>query len=744
MIKGFRVYQQLDSMDCGPTCLRMIAKFYGRNYSLSSLRDFCFLSRDGVSLNGISEGAEKIGFRTHSAKLTFQQLDEEAILPCILHWNQNHFVVLPPQNYKRNKKRSKIIIADPAHGLVKIDQDTFLKSWINPGTNLGYALLLEPSPFFHENTNSAKNKIKFSFLFGYLKPYKKYISQLFVGMIIGSLLSLIAPFLTQSLVDYGINQQNIGFVYLILFAQIALFFGNTAIEIIRSWLILHVNTRINISIISDFLIKLMRLPIKFFDIKRIGDITQRITDHQRIEQFLTGTSLYTLFSLINLLVFSFVLAIYSIQILIVFLVGSAISLIWILIFLKKRRELDYIRFQRMSENQNNLYEIITGMQDIKMNGSETSHRWGWERIQAKLFKLNVKSLSLSQIQSIGSTFFTQLKNIFISFIAAKEVINGNISLGMMLSVSYITGQMNSPIEQLLSFFQIAQDAKISIERLNEIHNSDDEEKGDELNAVNEIETLSANPKENIINHNIITLDNVSFQYADKGSPLILNKISLNIPIGKTTAIVGSSGSGKTTLMKLLLKFYEPTSGTISLGQIPLGIISPKWWREQLGVVMTDGYIFSNTIAQNISVHEESEQERLRSAIKAADLEDFINSLPLGVSTRVGNSGNGISSGQKQRILIARAIYKVPKFLFLDEATNTLDAKTENTIVENLNSFFFGRTVIVIAHRLSTVKKADQIVVMEKGEIIEIGKHESLIRKKGRYYDLVKNQLELGN
>lgn len=743
MPKSFPIYRQLDSMDCGPTCLRMVAKFYGRHYSLQTLRDYSYITREGVSLKGIGAAAEKIGFRTHYTKITFDLLDEEATLPCILFWNQKHFVVLPPQNYNRRQDKSKILIADPAHGLIKVTRDLFLKSWLNPETNLGYALLLEPSPTFFESGGEKSEKIGFSFLFRYLTPYRKYIAQLFLGMILGSILSLIAPFLTQSLVDYGINQQNLGFIYLILFSQLALFFGNTAIEIIRSWLLLHINARINISIISDFLIKLMKLSIRFFDTKMIGDIIQRISDHQRIEQFLTGTSLYTLFSLVNLVVFSVVLGIYSTSILFVFLAGSVVSLLWILIFLKRRRELDYARFQRLSDNQNSLYEIITGMQDIKMNESETAHRWGWERIQAKLFKLNVKSLTLAQTQSIGSTFLTQLKNILVSFIAAKEVLKGNISLGMMLSVSYITGQMNSPIEQLLSFFQTAQDAKISVERLSEIHNREDEEKGNELSPDNEIELLSIKDADKQgSDQTILSLHNVCFQYAGPNSPLILDNINLNIPFGKTTAIVGTSGSGKTTLMKLLLKFYEPTSGTIFLGKTPLNIVSPKWWRHQCGVVMSDGYIFSNTIAENISVTDEINQNMLINAVKTANIDEYISGLPLGFSTKIGNTGNGISSGQRQRILIARAIYKNPKFLLLDEATSTLDAKNEKTIIENLDKFFQGRTVIVIAHRLSTVKHADQIVVMENGKIIEVGKHEMLLQLKGKYFDLVKNQLEL--
>lgn len=727
-------------MDCGPTCLRMIAKYYGKHYSLQTLREYSYITREGVSLKGINDAAVKIGFRTLGGKLSFEQLDEEATLPCILHWNHKHFVVLPPQNYNRNKNKDKISIVDPAHGLIKVTKETFIRSWISTEDRNGIALLLEPTPSFYDSEEEKKNRKGFSFLFRYLRPYKRYIAQLFLGMFVASLLSLIAPFLTQSVVDYGINQQNLGFIYLMLLAQIALFFGSTAIEMIRSWLLLHMSTRINISIISDFLIKLMKLPIRFFDTKMVGDITQRIYDHTRIEQFLTGASLSTLFSFINLVVFSIVLGIYSIPILVIFILGSALSAGWILFFLKKRRDLDYARFQRMSDNQNNLFEIITGMQEIKLNNSETLHRWGWERVQAKLFRISVKSLNLAQYQNIGSSFFTQLKNILVSFLSAKEVLNGNISLGMMLSISYITGQMNSPIGQLLGFFQSAQDARISLDRLNEIHEREDEEKENELAPNSELALVTAEEKR----ASGIHLENVSFQYGGADSPLVLNNVTLTIPFGKVTAVVGSSGSGKTTLMKLLLKFYEPVKGNICLGRTPLNVVSAKWWRQHCGVVMSDGYIFSTTIANNIAVQETVDRSRLLSSVKLANVEDLVNGLPLGFSTKIGSAGNGISSGQRQRILIARAIYKDPAFLFLDEATSTLDANNEKVIIENLAKFFSGRTVVVIAHRLSTVKHADQIVVMDEGRIVETGDHQSLIKAKGKYYELVKNQLELSN
>jgi ATP-binding cassette, subfamily B, bacterial len=749
---AFTTYIQHDAMDCGPTCLRMVAKHYGKNFSLEYLRTLSYITREGVSLLGISEAAEKLGFKTLSAEISFDQLDEEAPLPCIIHWNQNHFVVVPPQNYNANNPDAKILVADPAHGLVKVDRETFMKCWISTAHNTGIALMLEATPLFYEQEED-KNKNKgFSFLLQYLRPYKKFVFQLALGMLLGSLLSLIFPFLTQSLVDYGVNHQNMEFITLILISQLAVFVGSTAVEMIRSWILLHMNSRVNISIISDFLIKLMKLPIRFFDTKMIGDITQRIQDHNRIEHFLTTSTLNTLFSFVSLLVFSVVLGIYSLPILGVFLLGSALSVGWILVFLKKRKELDYKRFQQLSANQSNLYELITGMQEIKLNNCETTKRWQWERIQAKLFKISVKGLSLEQYQQTGTVFFNQLKNIFISYIAARQVVQGDngMTLGMMLSISYIIGQMNGPIDQLLNFFRSAQDAKISLERLSEIHNREDEEKiAVQDSSFVESSTFETTngltvPHLHGVQVGDLILQNVSFQYAGPSSPMVLKDINLTIPKGTVTAIVGSSGSGKTTLMKLLLQFYEPVVGKINVGPTELSAISPRWWRSQCGVVMQEGFIFSDTIAKNIAVSDERIiEQKLLHAVKVANIESFIKELPLGYTTKIGNSGNGISTGQKQRMLIARAVYKNPQYLFFDEATSALDANNEKVIMENLDQFFEGKTVVVIAHRLSTVKNADQIIVLEHGKVVETGNHHSLTQQKGKYYELVKNQLELG-
>ncbi len=729
-MRKFPHYKQLDAMDCGPTCLRIIAKHYGKSFSLQTLRTKSYISREGVSLLGISDAAESIGFRTLSAKIPFEKLRDEAPTPFIAHWRQKHFIVV----YRF--KEDKVFISDPAYGLVKMTRAEFEGGWLSDKTNgedTGVVLLLEPSPLFYEEEDERTDRTGFKFLFKYLKPYKKFIFQLLLGMLIGSLLQLIFPFLTQSIVDVGIQNQNLNFVTLILIAQLMLFFSRTAVEFIRGWILLHLGTRINISILSDFLIKLMKLPVSFFDHKMIGDLLQRIGDHHRIESFLTSSTLTILFSFINLIVFGIVLAIYDLLIFSVFMLGSGAYIIWIIIFMKKRRDLDYKKFDQMANNQSSLIQLITGMQEIKLHNSEKQKRWEWERIQAKLFKVNIAGLALSQYQQAGSFFINELKNIVITFLAAKAVIDGEITLGMMLAVQYIIGQLNAPINQLVAFIHTAQDAKISLERLGEIHNRKEEEE-------NSIDKVSIFPE-----NKSITVDNMSFQYEGPHSEHALKDISLQITEGKVTAIVGSSGSGKTTLIKLLLKFYEPTSGEVKLGDISLGNYSNNLWRNKCGAVLQDGFIFSDTIVNNIVINEEDyNQEKLLHAVNAANIREFVESLPLGYNTRIGGDGHGLSQGQRQRLLIARAIYKDPEYIFFDEATNALDANNEKVIMENLSRFFVGRTVIIVAHRLSTVKNADKIIVLEKGKITETGTHDELTRKRGDYYTLVKNQLELGN
>lgn len=729
-LNGFPHYRQLDTMDCGPTCLRMIAKYYGKIYSLQSIREKSHISREGVSLLGISDAAENMGFKTLSAKIPFDQLKEEAPTPFIAHWRQRHFIVV----YKF--KGNKVYAADPAHGLVKYSRKEFLDGWLSDKQNseeTGVVLLLEPTPEFYTSEDEKKEKKKLSFFFGYLRPYRKFFGQLLLGMTAGSILQLIFPFLTQSIVDVGINNQDIDFITLILVAQLMLFFSNTSVGFIRSWILLHMGARLNISIISDFLIKLMKLPISYFDTKMAGDIMQRIGDHKRIESFLTSSSLSIVFSFVNLLVFGLILAFYSMKIFTVFFIGSVAYIAWIILFLKKRRDIDYKRFDQMASNQSNLIQLINGMQEIKLHNSEKQKRWEWERIQAKLFKTGVKGLALNQYQQVGSLSINELKNIFITFLAASSVINGEITLGMMLAIQYIIGQLNAPILEMVSFIHTAQDAKMSLERLGEIHQMEEEDKGFE--ASNTIFPDDAS----------LSFEHLDFQYEGPHSEKVLRNINLLIPEGKITAIVGASGSGKTTLLKLLLRFYEPTAGEIRLGGSKLKNYNNRLWRDKCGAVLQDGFIFSDTIAKNIAVQDEYvDKRKLFYAVRVANIQGFIESLPLGYNTKIGNDGHGLSQGQRQRILIARAVYKNPDYIFFDEATNALDANNEKVIMENLDRFFQGRTVVVVAHRLSTVKNADQIIVLDKGEIKEVGTHNSLAYKKGDYYELVRNQLELGN
>lgn len=740
-MRKFPFYKQPDAKDCGPTCLRIIAKHYGKSIALQTIRNLSETTREGSSLLGLSDAAEKLGFRSLGVKIDFETLVEEVPLPCVVHWNKQHFVVV------YDIKKNKIQISDPAYGLITYNEKDFIKHWIGEGagaqTEEGIALLLEPTPEFNQDSldePDAERGKSLSFVFRYLFRYKSLLAQLVLGLLAGSLLTLIFPFLTQSIVDVGIQNQDLNFIYLILLAQIMLFLGRMGIELIRGWILLHLSTRISISLISDFFIKLMNLPIGFFDTRMTGDIMQRINDHNRIESLLTNTSLNTLFSLVNLVVFSLVLVYYDLKIFFIFLFGSVLYLGWILFFLKRRRELDYKRFSQVSEEQSKIIELVNGMQEIKLQNAEKQKRWGWEFVQVRLFKISMKSLTLEQTQSVGSNFINQLKDIFITFMSASLVLKGDITLGMMLSVQYIIGQLNGPLTQLVGFIQQTQDAKISLERLSEIHQKEDEE------PLGEQKVFDI-PKGDVV------IKDLEFRYTGSLEP-VLKGISFIIPRNKITAIVGVSGSGKTTLMKLLMKFYEPDKGEILLSSsseqeskaigLNLKHIAQRTWREKCGVVMQDGYIFNDTIAQNIAVGEDYiDKEKLEKAVEIANIKDFIESLPLSYNTKVGNEGVGMSGGQKQRLMIARAVYKNPDFIFFDEATSSLDANNEKIIMENLNRFFEGKTAVVIAHRLSTVKNADQIVVMDDGQIIEKGNHRELVQLKGAYYHLVKNQLELG-
>ena len=717
-------------MDCGPACLKMIAGFYKKNFSLDYLRKKCYITKEGVSFLGLSEAADSIGFRTMGVKIPYDLLAEKVNLPCIVHWRQKHFVVV----YRI--KNDKIWISDPATGLIKYTREEFEKKWITSitdGNQTGLALVIEPTPSFYEIEDQPEKTGGFRFLLKYFRLYRRYFGQLLLGLLIGSSIQLIIPFLTQAIIDVGLNNNDIQFIYLILFAQLALVAGRMSVEFIRGWLLLYIGARVNVAIVSGFLQKMMALPASFYDSKLTGDILQRVEDNNRIEEFLTSASLSILFSFVNILVFGIVLAIFSLKIFAFFLAGTGLYVLWVSLFMKPRAKLDNLRFKEMSASNSKLISIINGMQEIKLTQSELSKRWDWEKHQANLFGLKVRGLGLIQYQSAGATLISEIMNILITIVAATAVLKGSMTLGMMLAVQFIIGQMNVPVNQIIGFFRVSQDAKMSLDRLTEVHNMEDEESDSE----NKVRKLPDNKN--------IQITDLSFQYEGPRSPYALKNTNLLIEENKITAIVGVSGSGKTTLLKMLLGFYQPVKGVITIGDIDLSRISLKLWRAKVGAVMQDGFIFPDTIAGNIAPgSEQIDEPRLIRAAETADIGSFIESLPLGFNTKIGVNGHGLSEGQKQRLLIARVIYKNPDILIFDEATNSLDANTEKVIVENLSDFFKEKTVIIVAHRLSTVKNADKIVVLDRGQIVETGNHESLIAKRGAYFNLVKNQLELGN
>ena len=734
MTKTIESFHQHDSMQCGIASLQMVCKYFGREYTLDSLSKLCFATTEGVSMLGINEAANTLGLHTACARISIAMLNE-APLPCILHWNQNHFVVL----YKI-KKSKKFYVADPGKGLVAYTLDEFKQHWISTNSNgedKGIAMFLETTPAFFTYKMQGEEKIKekrsFRFLFGYVKKYRKYFGQIILGLVVGSLLQLVLPFLTQSIVDVGIKNQDIGFVWLILLGQLMLTISRTAIDFIRRWLLLHISLRINISLVSDFFIKLLKLPMSFFDTKLMGDLMQRMNDHSRVNTFLTQQTLNITFAMLTFVIFSVVLFFYNKLVFVIFLLGSILYGGWMTLFLKRRKVLDYELFEQQAINNNKTYEFITSMQEIKLQDCEQRRRWEWEDTQADLFGVQMKSLKLQQTQEAGSIFINEVKNIIITVVAATAVIHGQMTLGMMLAVQYIIGQLNSPVEQLMNFFYSLQDVKISLERINEIHQMDDE------NGKVGLQTSIEDKSEGI------DIKDIMFKYDPHALRKTIDDVNIHIPQGKVTAIVGASGSGKTTLIRLMLGYYPVLEGQINIGNTDINKLNKKWWRRQCGVVMQEGVIFSESIARNIAVDDgDIDKERLLKAAEIACIKDYVMALPLKFNTKIGRDGVGLSQGQKQRILIARAVYKNPDYIFLDEATNSLDANNERSIVENLDKFYKGKTVVIVAHRLSTVKNADQIVVIDQGKMVEIGNHESLTAKRGAYYNLVKNQLELGN
>lgn len=728
---NFKWIKQHDSMQCGVACLSMICHYYGKSLILSDLETHCTTTIEGVSLYGISEAAKKMGFNTISVNMPIDELNGIQ-LPCILHWNQNHFVVL----YRISQNRKKFFIADPGKGLITYTRKEMEQYWLSTFDSIdkyGIAMILSPTETFYSNENlSVGERHSLNLLSKYIFKYRRYFTIIICGLFISCLLQLIMPFLTQSIVDIGIKYEDIGIIGLILLGELMIVIGRTATDFIRRWLLLHISMRINISLVSDFFIKLLKLPMSFFDTKLMGDLLQRIGDHSRVQNFLTGQVLNVFFTFLNFIIFGGILLVYDRVIFCVFAAGSIIYGLWISLFLRHRKVLDYELFEQQAINQNKTYQFITSMQEIKLQDCEQRRRWEWEDIQADLFNVQMKSLKLQQTQEAGSVFINEVKNILITVFAATAVINGQITLGTMLAIQYIVGQLNSPVEQFMSFIYSLQDVKISLERINEIHEGKNEESKE--NQAKAFDTEKS-----------ISIENIDFKYDAHALKKTLDGVSFNIPEGKVTAIVGASGSGKTTLIKLMLGYYPVVSGTISIAGRNINEYNLKWWRRHCGVVMQDGVIFSESIARNIAVDDgEIDVEQLEQAAKIANIHDYVMGLPLKYNTIIGRDGVGLSQGQKQRVLIARAVYKNPDFIFLDEATNALDAKNERAIVENLDEFYKGRTVVVVAHRLSTVKNADQIVVVDGGKIVEAGNHSSLIEKRGRYYNLVKNQLELGN
>lgn len=729
MINSFPCDRQMDMMDCGPACLKMIAKHYGKYYSLQYMRDKCGITREGVSFLDVSHAAENIGLRSLALKCTIDDLIEKIPLPAIVHWDNSHYIVV----YNTNFRKGSISVSDPAKGLIKYNKKEFEKKWIKKAEGDKRILMaLEPRADFYERRGEEKQNRKKTFenFLGYFLPYKKNFTNLFIVMLVVTALQGLLPFISKAVIDVGIQTHDVDFITIVLIANIAIYVSILLSNMVRDWILLHVTARVNIALISDYLIKLMLLPITFFENKMTGDILQRAQDHERIRSFIMNNSINMIFSSLTFLVFGIVLLTYNTIIFYIFLGGSILYVLWVMGFMKLRKKLDWEYFDLVSRNQSYWVETISGIQDIKINNYEKPKRWKWEDIQAKLYKVNVRSLNINNIQNLGAQFIDNIKNLSITFYCAMAVIKGEMTFGVMISTQFMIGMLNGPVVQFIQFLLSYQFAKISFLRLNEIHQLKDEH-----------EDVGTNPIDLPENKNLV-IKNVSFQYTPT-APVVLKNVHLLIPERKVTAIVGDSGSGKSTLLKLILRLYKPSFGEILIGSMNVNNISLKQWRDKCGAVMQDGKIFNDTILNNIVLDDEKvDYEKLKKALDTANIAAEIEKLPLGYQTKMGEQGRGLSGGQKQRILIARALYKDPDYLFFDEATNSLDTLNEQKIVTALDNVFKDKTVVVVAHRLSTIRKADQIVVMQDGFIVEIGNHESLMQKKGRYHQLVQSQLDL--
>ena len=718
-------------MQCGISCLGMICRHYGKKAPLRVLEEHCQASKDGISLKSLADLCETLKMDYTAGKAGLADLPD-CPLPCILHWNQNHFVVL----YRIDGNGERFWIADPAKGKYRLNREEFSRHWLSTSSNdteKGVAMFVQKTAEFDNlNIEDFENRRSFRFLWKYILQYRRYFLQIILGLGLGCVLQLIMPFLTQWIVDIGISHRDIKFIWLVLLGELMIVTGRTVTDFIRRWLLLHISMRINISIVSDFFIKLLKLPMSFFETKLLGDLLQRMGDHTRIQTFLTNQVLGIVFTVLSFIVFGVVLFVYDIQVFCIFFLGCLVYGIWIAHFLDKRKVLDYQLFEQQAISQNRTYQFITNIPEIKLQDCERRRRWEWEDAQAELFGVQMKAMKLQQTQEAGSVFINEIKNILITVFAATAVIDGQITLGAMLAIQYIVGQLNSPVEQLMQFVYSLQDVKISLERINEVHEAENEES--RKNCCREFSHGKS-----------IKLENVDFKYDIHSLRNTLTDISFTIPEGKVTAIVGASGSGKTTLIKLMLGYYPALNGKITVAGNDINGYDLKWWRRHCGVVMQEGVIFSESIARNIAVNDgEIDLERLENAARIACIHDYVMSLPLKYNTLIGRDGVGLSEGQKQRIRIARAVYKNPDFIFLDEATNSLDAQNERHIVDNLEKFYNGKTVIIVAHRLSTVKNADNIVVVDGGRIVETGTHRDLIDRKGAYFNLVSNQLELGD